>query len=136
MKAIRFGILATFALVVPATAQPKLPAFGMSYSYLNVDESKVAECRASRGATMRAGAFLPRYEQPGVRDKVRAALAQMHQSGFQEIRTLVWFGKIKEGDADWFDVADPARAARLMRQFRKTSPLLALRAHCSGSRPR
>ncbi|HYD07102.1 MAG TPA: hypothetical protein VEC60_15305 [Reyranella sp.] len=111
--------LASLALVGPAAAQSKLPAFGMTYTYLDVDTSKVAECGVSRGATMKAGAFLPRYDQPGVRDGVRAALTQMHRSGFREIRTLIWFGKIKEGSRDWFDVADPARAARLVRQYQE-----------------
>jgi hypothetical protein len=112
-----FSALAAAFLAFSAAAQSKLPAFGMSYSYLDVDENKVATCKVSRGATMKADAFLPRYDQPGVRDKVRASLAQMHQSGFKEVRTLIWFGKIKEGDRDWLDVDDAARAARLVRQF-------------------
>ncbi|WP_422002580.1 hypothetical protein [Reyranella sp.] len=117
-KRLIWGALAALGLALPVAAQPAPPPFGMSYSYLNVDPKKVAECRTrSRGATMKAGAFLPRYDQPGVRERVRKDLADMRRSGFQEIRTLVWFGRIREGDGDWFDVADPGRAARLIRQY-------------------
>lgn len=119
MKPAFLAALAALALATPAVSQQKPPAFGMSYSYLDVDKSKVAECKTSPGVTMKAGAFLPRYDKPGVRDKVRATLAQMHSSGFQEVRTLIWFGKMKEGSPDWFDVADPARAARLVRQYQE-----------------
>ncbi len=118
MRSVVLGALASVAFILAASAQ-QLPPFGMSYSYLDVDTSRIAACHTTRGATMRAGAFLPRYDQAGVRDRVRFALAEMRKSGFQQIRTLVWFGRIKEGDGDWFDVADPARAARLIRQFQE-----------------
>jgi hypothetical protein len=99
-------------------ADPPLP-FGISFSFLHVDVAKVNQCAAvSRGATIRRGTFLPRYDDPLIRQAVRQDLAEMRRSGFDEIRTLVFFGPGPKPSPDWFDfVKDKQRAARLVKQY-------------------
>ena len=88
----------------------------MNFSFIDVDLSRVGECPTSRGATLQRSTFLPRYDQPAVRQRVRDQLEGMRRSGFTEIRTIIYSGKAPVS-ADWFDVVVPDRAARAVRQY-------------------
>ena len=113
-------LLLLFSLVLGAShawAQDPTPSYGMSFSFLNVDESQVQKCASvSRGMTIRNSVFITRYDQPAVRDQVRKALSDMRQSGFQKIRLIVYFGPDAKS-RDWFDVNDGRRAGELMKLY-------------------
>lgn len=92
--------------------------FGMNFNFHWVDASAIAKCGPrDRTAPARGHAFLSRYEDPQVRDRVRGELAQMRNSGFQAIRSLIWFGRPGEARQDSFSVNAPQIAARNVSLF-------------------
>jgi hypothetical protein len=114
-----FALLAVLLLVATAKAADVPLPFGISFSFLHVDVGKANQCAAvSHSATIKRGTFLPRYDDPLIRKTVRQELAEMRHSGFDNIRTLVFFGSGPKVSSDWFDVAkDKQRASKLVRQY-------------------
>jgi hypothetical protein len=100
-----------------AAAQGAAVAYGMSFSFLEVDLSRVSSCSTvSRGATIRNAVFITRYDQPAIRTQVQQALAAMRHSGFQSLRLVVYFGPDAKS-RDWFDLHDGTRAGALVKQY-------------------
>lgn len=111
--------LVLVAALLPATTggQEPAPSYGIAFSFIDVDISKVARCSTvSRGAPISGTVFITHYDQPEVRSRVRDMLAQMRQSGFEGIRLVLFFGP-KAESPDWFDLDDSARAAVLVRSY-------------------
>jgi hypothetical protein len=100
-----------------AQAQTVAPAYGMTFTFLSVDESKVNQCAtASRGATIQNSVFITRYDQPEIRSQVQSRLVEMRRSGFQEVRLVLYFGPDAKS-RDWFDLNDAHRAASLLSLY-------------------
>jgi hypothetical protein len=92
-------------------------SYGISFSFLEVDDAHVANCATTgRGSTIRHSVFITRYDQPKVREEVRARLAQMHESGFDGIRLILFFGPDAHSP-DWFDIKESQRASDLVRAY-------------------
>jgi hypothetical protein len=122
-KLRRLAYLAGFTLI-GSHASLGLPAiFGMNFDFDQIDLGKVSECGPqNRGATSRGHAFLVRYSAPGIRETVRAELAQMRRAEFQSIRIIIFFGKESEGagrnpTTNMFSVEDYPTAAPNLSAF-------------------
>ncbi|MBL8350002.1 MAG: class I SAM-dependent methyltransferase [Burkholderiaceae bacterium] len=112
-----FWLLFLLLGAAQVSAQEKVPAFGMSFSFLTVDESQVSKCASvSRGVSIRNSVFITRYDQPEIRAQVRQALAEMRRSGFEALRMIVYFGSNAKS-RDWFDVDDGHRAGELLKLY-------------------
>ncbi|GAB0117271.1 hypothetical protein [Acidisoma sp. 7E03] len=100
-----------------ASAQDKL-LLGINYNYTQLDKTREANCGpGNQNAPARGYAFLSHYQDPSVRGKVRAALAQMREAGFEAIRTLIFFGPKGHIGPDAFSEEDPNTAALNLRNF-------------------
>ncbi len=107
-------------LLLPGLLQAQ-PLCGMNHSFADVDLSALPRCGPGReAATIQAQALLPRWEEPGMREHVRAQLAQMHGGGMRALRVMLWFGEWP-GDRTpretFHPVHDAARAARAAAEF-------------------
>lgn len=77
-----------------AQAQAGALALGFTLTHLAVDVAAEPSCRAKggSGATIRAqDNIIVRYDDPAVRERVRAMLRQMHAQGASVLRTNLWF---------------------------------------------
>jgi hypothetical protein len=94
----------------------------MNFNFDALDGAAIAKCSPqNRAAAARGHGFLLRYEDLQIRSTVRRQLDQMRRSGFQAIRTLVWFGKSTEGagrsSSNMFAIDAPEVAARNVALF-------------------
>jgi hypothetical protein len=102
-------LLLLLALLLPGPARAA-PACGMNHSFVAIDLDALPRCSATdEAATIAGQGFLPRWSEPGMRERVRAQLAQMHADGMRALRVLVFFGEWP--DATPADIFHPARDA-------------------------
>ncbi|HEX3864590.1 MAG TPA: hypothetical protein VHY35_23135 [Stellaceae bacterium] len=120
ISAVLLAVLLVSARPLAAGDISVSPDFGMNFNFESLDKNKISECSPrNRSAPSRGHGFLRRYDNQKIRSTVLRELADMRHAGFQEIRTLVFFGKTIEAGANVFPVETPEIAAHDVSTFAK-----------------